>query len=216
MSNFNKKNMYKAGTFAFKDYDSQKRVVTGMLSAFDNIDSDNDIIRKGSYESTIRQRGPEGTKQIKYLLDHDTKKAVGVFNVLKETDEGLYYEATIGTHSLGKDYAEMVESGIITEHSVAINVTKSTMLPGNIREIKEVTLFEGSGLQFLGANSNTPILGLKSETDVLKEIAKLEQALKSGNFTDETFVNVIIPRLDALKNSITPEAVHFKNFLNTL
>jgi len=209
--------LHKSGNFVFKDIDLNKRRVTGILSAFDNIDSDNDIIRKGAYTRTIEERGPNGTKQIKYLLDHDVKKAVGKFDVLKETDEGLYYEATIGTHTLGQDYAKMVESEIITEHSVAINVTKSNKLSGGVREIKEVTLFEGSGLQFLGANPKTPVLSIKSEADVLKEIEKLESILKNGTLSDETFINVIIPRIEQLKSNIVPRGyIDFKEFLQTL
>ena len=187
------------GPAKFKDLDTSRRKVTGYLSAFNNVDSDNDVIVKGAYTKSILENGPQGTGRIKYLMDHRTDKAVGVFDVLREDDFGLYYEATLGSHRLGEDYAKMVESGIIKEHSVGFSTRAWEKRDDGVTILKEIYLYEGSGLQFLGANANTPILSIKSDKDLASIIDTLESALKSGNFTDETFQTVIIPRLDALK-----------------
>lgn len=189
----------KAGVFHFKDVDPARRKVTGYISAFGNVDLDKDVIVKGAYARTIQERGPAGSKQIKYLLDHRTDKAVGVFDTLQEDDFGLYYEATLGTHQLGVDYGKMVESGIITEHSVMFRTMDSEFREDGVRVIKELELYEGSGLQFLGANPNTPITGLKSFDELKRLLDTLETAIKSGNYTDETFETIIIPRYEAIK-----------------
>jgi HK97 family phage prohead protease len=194
----------KGGNYEFKDVDLTKRQVTGYLSAFDNVDSDNDIIKRGAYASTIAKRGPNGSKQIKYLLDHDTRKAVGRFISLEEDNFGLKYTAELGRHTLGKDFAMMVEDGIITEHSVGISVDKGEQIKGQPRVITEVTLWEGSALQFLGANSNTPITGFKSDSDqdLAAALEVIEKALQSGTYTDQTYKSIILPRYRAIQNAI--------------
>ena len=42
-----------------KDIDPQTRRVKIMASAFDNIDSDSDVIRFGAFAKSINERGPE-------------------------------------------------------------------------------------------------------------------------------------------------------------
>jgi len=138
-------------------------IVSGYLANWGSVDSDGDIFAPNAFNKSVSERGVTGTKQIKYLLDHDTRKAVGVFTTLKADEKGLYYEAKIGSHSAGRDYLEMCKSGIIAEHSVGFRTIKRDNTDKRI--ISEAKLYEGSGLQFLGANSNTPLLGIKSESD---------------------------------------------------
>ena len=68
----------------------------------------------------------------------------------------------------------------------------------------EYKLYEGSGLQFWGANQYTPITGLKSESDIAATIDLLEKALRTASYTDETFKTIIIPKLEGLKSLIEP------------
>ena len=61
------------GGFEVKDVDTQTRRVKVMLSHFDNIDSDRDVIRKGAFAKSILERGPESTsnRKIQFLRHHD-------------------------------------------------------------------------------------------------------------------------------------------------
>ena len=55
-----KTNLYHVkGSFQLKDLDIPNRQVAVYLAHFDNIDSDNDIIRKGAFTKSILERGPE-------------------------------------------------------------------------------------------------------------------------------------------------------------
>lgn len=102
-----------------KDIDGKKGVVTGYFAHFDSIDSDGDIIKKGSFIKTLSEQGPFSRKpRIKHLLNHDTNQPLGVLTDLREDNYGLFYESKLGTHSLGEDFVKMVESGLITEHSI--------------------------------------------------------------------------------------------------
>ncbi|QEL01132.1 HK97 family phage prohead protease [Olivibacter sp. LS-1] len=194
--------LYKGLSASFKEADVNSRFVSGYLSHFGSKDSDGDIIVKGAFNKTIRERGPSGSKQIKYLLDHDKKHAIGVFEKLEEDSQGLYYEARIGTHANGVDFIKMVESGIITEHSIGYRTIKEQRKSdGN--HLHELMLLEGSALQFLGANPNTPVTGYKDYTDILEAFTNLEKALHNGTFTDETFV-LIEAKYKSLGDALKP------------
>ena len=182
-----------------KDVDGKKGIVTGYFSDFNSIDSDGDIIKPGAFQKSISQNGPQSSKpRIKHLLNHDSSKPLGVLEVLKEDTKGLYYESRLGTHSLGVDFIKMVDSGLITEHSIGFQTVKYNQLkpwnewkPGEAaKELTELKLYEGSSLTAWGANMNTPLTGLKTEQKVKKindRIDVLIKALRDGSFTDETF-----------------------------
>ena len=182
-----------------KDVDGKKGIVTGYFSDFNSIDSDGDIIKPGAFQKSISQNVPQsGKPRIKHLLNHDSSKPLGVLEVLKEDTKGLYYESRLGTHSLGVDFIKMVDSGLITEHSIGFQTVKYNQLkhwnewkPGEAaKELTELKLYEGSSLTAWGANMNTPLTGLKTEQKVRKindRIDILIKSLRDGTFSDETF-----------------------------
>lgn len=184
---------------SFKDIDGKKGIVTGYFAHFDSTDSDGDVIRKGAFAKTISEYGPGSRKpRIKHLLNHDPSQPLGVLLELKEDHYGLYYESQLGSHSLGTDFIKMVESGLVTEHSIGYRTMKFNQLKpwtewkeGEVmRELTELKLWEGSSLTAWGANMNTPITGLKSAFKaerMAKRIEVLMKALRDGTFTDETF-----------------------------
>lgn len=186
---------------AIKDVDGFKGIVTGYFSAFNNVDSDGDIIRKGAFERTIRENGPNSSKpRIKHLMNHNTSMPLGLVTDLKEDAYGLAYESKVGTHTLGQDFIKMIESGLITEHSIGFRIIKRNQLQdyeGYQRnpakgwfELTEIKLYEGSSLTAWGANANTPLTGMKTALqieNVNNRIDLLCKAIRNGTFTDETF-----------------------------
>lgn len=180
---------FKAISENFKDVDVKEGIVTGYLAHFGSKDGDGDVIMSGSFNKTIAENGPEGTKRIKYLLDHKTDRAVGVFTELKEDATGLYYEGKIGRHAMGRDYLLMVEDGIINQHSIGFKRINQD-IKSDAKYIKEIRLYEGSGLQFWAANGNTPVTGIKEASDYIRHLSLLNKALKDGAYTDETFKDI--------------------------
>ena len=177
-----------------KDADVKLGIVTGYLASFNNLDSDNDIILSGAFTKTIAENGPASSKpRIKYLLDHNQSKALGVFTVLHEDTKGLYYEAQAGSHILGQDFIKMVESGLITEHSIGYASIKKTVINPDAdwhqqqTQLQELKLYEGSALQCWGANENTPLTGMKALKYAEQRIPNIISALKNGTFSDKTF-----------------------------
>ena len=183
--------LYKSSDLNIKDVDTRKGIVTGYFASFNTQDSDGDVIRPGAFVRSIQENGPNSLQpRILHLMDHDLKKRVGKLLVLKEDGRGLYYESQIGKHALGQDFLKMAESGLITEHSIRYIVPKdkekyNTYL--KVNEIFEVNLKEGSSLQAWGANPDTPLLGIKSDQQLIDTMDVLTRALKTGNYTDETY-----------------------------
>lgn len=187
----------------FKDVDVKQGIVSGYFAHFGSKDSDGDIIVKGAFSKTIRENGPESKHpRIKHLLDHNKKNAIATIQVLKEDDYGLYYESKAGRHTAGRDFLLMVEDGIITEHSHGY-ITLKEQQKSDANYIYENILLEGSSLQFWGANSNTPVLGVKSEEDLFNTLSMLEKAVRNGRYSDETFIQ-LTERIKSLYDALKP------------
>jgi uncharacterized protein len=179
-----------------KDVDTKAGIVTGYFAAFDSVDSDRDIIRKGAFAATIRNQGPKSKNaRIRHLLNHNPSEPLGELQSLKEDDYGLLYESKIGTHNLGQDFLKMVESNLVKEHSIGYSIVKRNQIgqwddpkSGAVYELTEIKLYEGSSLTGWGANQFTPLLGSKGEFDVQRvqdQISNLEKFCRNTDATDQ-------------------------------
>ena len=192
---------------SIKDADKRKGIITGYFAAFGNKDSDGDIITKGAFTKTISENGPLSSKpRIKHLLNHDVTKPLGKIMTLQEDSKGLYYESQVGTHSLGQDFIKMVDSGLISEHSIGYK----TMVDderADARYLSELKLYEGSSLTAWGANEMTPVTGMKGmdKTQLLEQLTKRSEALDSfcrnSTATDET-IEMLLSYKDQLLDII--------------
>jgi HK97 family phage prohead protease len=188
------------------DVDGKKGIVTGYFSHFNNVDADGDIIRPGAFKKSIKENGPNSAQpRIKHLMNHDPSQPLGKLMTLKEDSTGLAYESQIGTHRLGEDFVKMVESGLITEHSIGFRIMKRNQMqpyeeymknPGKgYYEITELKLYEGSSLTAWGANPLTPITGLKSLGDIDVMIAHtnaIEKFCRNTDASDETIEMLLL------------------------
>lgn len=177
-----------------KDADMKQGIVTGYFASFGNKDSDGDIIVKGAFSKTILENGPDSAKpRIKHLLNHDVTKPLAKLMVLREDVKGLYYESKVGSHTLGQDYIKMVESGLITEHSIGFMTIKEDR-KADANYMLELKLMEGSSLTGWGANSETPLTGMKSLSvaTINERIKALDKFCRNTTATDETIDLLLI------------------------
>ena len=171
----------------FTDSDMKQGIVSGYFAVFGNKDLDGDVIEPGAFAKTVMERGPQGKQLIKYLLDHDKNKVVAKITNLYEDSKGLRYEAKIGTHTAGQDFQKMIESELINQHSFGFRTIKEQYdAQSKSNMIKEVMMYEGSAVQFLGANPETTFIDLKSEQDAFEYLSRLEKFVKTSDATDET------------------------------
>jgi len=182
-----------------KDISDETRRVKIMLAHFDNVDSANDVIRKGAFAKSIKERGPESQnpRQIAFLRFHDFDKPIGKFLSLEETSEGLVAVAQLSNSTDGQNALEDYKAGIITQHSIGFQY-----VAGKIEQvdrdgldfynITELDLWEGSAVTF-GVNPLTPTLDV-AKGEHLDYLHKLNlkmnaiaSEIRNGRGTDERF-----------------------------
>lgn len=193
-------------TAEIMDMNPKQGIVTGYFSKFNNVDGDGDIIRPGAFTKTIKEQGPQSSlPRIKHLLNHDPSLPLGVLKSLTEDNYGLAYESQIGSHEGGEDFIKMVESGLITEHSIGFKIIKRNQIQSYENylknpsagqyEITEIKLYEGSSLTAWGANPLTPITSLKSINDVDLLVAKheaIDKFCRNTTATDDTIQMLLL------------------------
>ena len=164
------------------DYDEKNNIVKGYGSYFDNKDSDQDIIRKGAYQKTIKENG----SRVKYLYQHDMMQPIGKMKELYEDAKGLVFVAEIPKTQLGNDVMELMKAGVITENSVGIMpIVKENK--GDYRELREVKLYEISAVT-LAANDQAKILDVKGMANidqVYKRYDNICKLLRKGNISND-------------------------------
>ena len=188
------------------DMNPKQGIVTGYFSKFNNVDADGDIIRPGAFAKTIMEQGPNSAlPRIKHLMNHEPSQPLGKLLSLTEDSYGLAYESQIGSHEGGEDFIKMIESGLITEHSIGFKIIKRNQIQSYESylknpsagqfEITEIKLYEGSSLTAWGANPLTPITSLKSEIEVekiIKQQAAIEKFCRKTDATDDTIQMLLL------------------------
>lgn len=190
-----------------KDIDTRSRKVSGYFAAFDSIDSDNDVIRKGAFLKSLQENGVDSSsnRRIAHLRNHDWEQQIGKLEELREDEYGLFFVSSMGRSTHGNDAFLDYQDGILREHSIGFNyiqdkiseVSDSRVDGGFFYEVREVKLWEGSAVTF-GANSLTPVIDVaKGENEynaTIKKLAEITEgiynALKNGKGTDARLENL--------------------------
>ncbi len=198
MANEKKEKQFKRHTHEVKDLD-EKGQIKFYFAAFNNKDSDGDIIMPGAYTKTIQ----ENKARIKHLRNHD--EAVGVITELGQDQHGAFAISQLALKTKdGLDTYEQYKAGIITEHSHGFNTIKEDYdktKEANI--IREVRLWEVSSLTKWGANELTHVIGMKDFTDekeLLTLYGKLSSLIKNSKLSDESLkqISTITEEIKAL------------------
>lgn len=175
------------------DIKSSTYVIKGYASVFGNVDSDNDIIEKGSYKKTIQEWGPNGKNRIKLCWQHDITDPIGKTTELHEDSKGLVFVSEL-PHDGGviDSRIALVKNGVIDELSVGIIPIKTYKESSGVRRITENKLFEYS-LVTLASNDMAKLMLSKgmNKADIIAEMDKKSQSiikmLREGSMTDEAF-----------------------------
>lgn len=176
-----------------QDVDQKKGIVINYDNAFNVVDDDGDISRKGAFKKTLI----ENVARSKWYMNHDTKLLLGVpfIEGTVEDDFGLLSynhintNKTLGTDMLS-DYMLFKEYNRTLEHSIGYDVIKKEPydLGGSKtgRELTEIKLWEKSTLTGWGANEFTPLIDIKSIKNIDETLKMLEQMLtKNFNYSDD-------------------------------
>lgn len=186
-NNQNREVLYKGNWYGVqtKDVDEQEGLVTVAVNGFNIMDSQGDISMPGSFKKTLK----EGFKRLKWFLDHDVHKQIGVPVEGYETDTHLVMTGRIAKNTaLGHDVLELyklnAECGHEMEHSIGVTAIKRD--EENRAKVLEWRLYEYSTLMGWGANPSTFLVDIKTATDeqVRHAVEYMRQALIKCNLTD--------------------------------
>lgn len=194
--------------------DEDNRKVSGYLAAFNNKDMDGDIIIRGAFAKSLQERGCNSStdRKIAYLWQHDAKEPIGKFTTLMEDEKGLYFEAEIDKIPLGDRVLTQYKSGTLNQHSIGFRYVWDKTEYSEQEDafiLKEINLFEGSVVT-IGANENTPFMGMKGATLDAESIVlqkETEKFLKSLSPDLEYEARQIIMKHIALTETKPPQAL---------
>ena len=188
----------KAIAFDDSQVNMEERTFKGYASTFGNVDEVGDIIEAGAFAKSIQERGPEGTKQIKILWQHDMP--LGMPTVMLEDSKGLYVEGKISKTRLGDEALELMRDGVVDRMSIGFSIPQGKAYYDEamgVRKIKEVKLFEFSPVTF-PANELAVVTGVKN-------LELIRQLANGGELSQEEMKALadILPQLQALVDAGT-------------
>jgi HK97 family phage prohead protease len=115
----------------------------GYASVFENTDLGNDIVKRGAFRKTIRERGVQG---VKLLYQHKSDMPIGVLESIKEDDEGLYVKGKLALKTqAGQEAYELLKMGALDAMSIGFRANPKEVSydkRSNKRMIGEVDLME--------------------------------------------------------------------------
>lgn len=160
-------------TFEIKE-DNGGFVIEGYGSVFGNVDSYGDIVEKGAFRKSIAARQP------KMLWQHKSDVPVGVWDVIREDDKGLYLKGRFADTQTGREARELAKMGAISGLSIGFMTVDSEFdKKKNIRYLKEVDLYEISLVTF-PANEEAAITAVKNKPATVREF---EHFLRDAGFS---------------------------------
>jgi HK97 family phage prohead protease len=208
-------------SFALREIklDADTRTVEGWASTFGNKDSGDDIILKGAFSDSLKQRMP------KMLWQHNTDQVIGVWDTAQETDQGLYIKGRILDTSLGNDAYKLALAGAIDSMSIGYSpVDVDYDYNTGVRTLKSVQLWEVSLVTF-PMNDKAQITVVKAAADdidnaydLLEQCSGMCDAYASGDMqpTPETLATIsqmlgqamtLLGDADAEEGKHTPRSV---------
>lgn len=204
--------------------DLAKREITAYASIFGNRDSDGDVVVKGAFERTLRERMPKGL--IKYFGFH--KALIGTLRHAEQDDTGLLTVGRVSKTPHGDEVLTLAADGALTHMSFAYGVVtakKGKMEDGREANfLHELKLYEVGPVDF-PSNEDAVILQVKSALRSRKELWPLAEligatarvdALRSDDALkiDEDDALVALDALAALLPEDSPLRAQILSFLS--
>ncbi|MFA4973443.1 MAG: HK97 family phage prohead protease [bacterium] len=150
---------YKTFPFEVKEL-TDLGVFEGYASTFGNVDSGGDVVERGAFGKTLKERGDK----IRVCHQHDWRDVIGKPIELREDDRGLYVKAqlVLDVQRAREDYA-LMKAGALTDLSIGYEAVKADYAEtdaGRVRRLKEVKLYEISPVT-VAMNEAATITGVK-------------------------------------------------------
>jgi HK97 family phage prohead protease len=151
--------------------------ISGYGAVFGNVDNGGDIVVQGAFKECI-----SSGRKVKMLWQHDPSQPIGVWDEMREDENGLYMKGRISKKAAkGAEVAELVNMGAIEGLSIGYRTQEYEMdVDKGYRKLTKVDLWETSVVTF-PMNEMANIYDMKSVDDMSDAEIKrhIEKALKA-------------------------------------
>jgi len=161
---------FRSSIKAYSDEDDEEKgTFEGYGSIFNNKDLGNDVVVNGAFQKSLRRTGPKG---VKLLYQHKSDMPIGVFESIKEDQDGLKVKGrlALGTQA-GREAYELMKMGALDGLSIGFRVAPKGQEYDSRRKrryIKEVELMEISLVTF-PMNPKARVRSVKGEELSIRE-----------------------------------------------
>ncbi len=148
--------------FTKAEKDSDHLHIEGYGSMFGNKDSYNDVVEKGAFVDSLKQRTPL------MLWQHNSREPIGVWDDIKEDENGLFMRGRLPLEDslVSGRIAPQLKLGSLKGLSIGYRVvTESFDKTQGVNYLKELDLREVS-IVTMPANDQANITGIKSLDDI--------------------------------------------------
>jgi HK97 family phage prohead protease len=119
-------------------------VISGYASLFGQADQGGDTVAPGAYAASLSQG-----RQIKMLWQHDPAQPIGVWDEVREDDNGLWVKGRLLTDvAKGREAASLVAAGAIDGLSIGYRTVKAQKNDKGGRLLSQLELWEVSLVTF--------------------------------------------------------------------
>ena len=146
---------------------------SGYASVFGELDNHKDVILHGAFSATLDTKSE--AREIKLLWQHNAAEPVGVFDLIREDNYGLYVEGRLLLEvERAREAYALLRSGAVKGLSIGYKVREALLdAQTGIRLIKALDLYEISLVTFPA-----------NERALVAEVKSAEQAEQEEDFDD--------------------------------
>lgn len=119
----------------------------GYASLFDKEDLGHDVVLKGAFRKSLATRGAQ---KVKMLFQHDPNEPIGLWQVIKEDEKGLYVQGQLMSDvARGREVLSLMRAGAMDGLSIGFKTIRSRRDDKTkIRYLQEIDLWEISVVTF--------------------------------------------------------------------
>lgn len=179
--------------FKFTEYDFECKsgavegVFAGYGSVFGNVDRQRDVVERGAYSAFLADLERKGRKLPIHWQHDQSQPPIGVWDVVKEDDRGLYVEGRLLTKEvpLAQSIAAAIREKAVSGISIGYSVNKARHDPvTGVRHLIDLALVE---LSIVGSPANDlariDTIKTKLAYGTLPTLPEFEKLLREAGFS---------------------------------
>ena len=208
---------------AYQDEEDEKEMgrFEGYASIFGNKDLGNDIVMEGAFRKSLMKRRP---KNVKMLMQHDTKMPIGVYEKIKEDENGLKVQGrlALGTQK-GKEAYELLKMGALDGLSIGYKADPKKQVYDERkrrRYLKELDLMEISLVTF-PMNPKAQITQVKASDRTIRDWEKFLRDVgnlsrSQSKIASKAVYNSLVDHWDGAKQDNSELVTSMRDIINII